>query len=319
MAYDRILVPLDGSDFAEHALPLALALAGDTTTLDLVSVVEPVAASLFIQDGDAGELGATLPATEAFRDAAQEARETALHRYLEAAAGRIRPYHGGPVDMAILDGQPTTALDDRIQDTDPDLVVMTTHGRGGLSRAWLGSVADGLVRRCHRPVLLARPRGEDAVDLDRSPETGTVLVPLDGSDLAEAILPDVTELCAFTGARCMLLTVVVPQLEPGSPYMPQAPALHRELLEEAEARSRGYLERVAADLAGAGVETATAVVVHLAPASAVLETAREAGIGLIAMATHGRSGLRRLVLGSVGDKVLRGADVPVMLRRPEEA
>lgn len=318
MAYNRILVPLDGSDFAEHALPLALALAGEGTTLDLVSVVEPVAPSLFIQDADAGELGAALPAAEAYRDAAQDARETAMHRYLEAAAGRIRS-HRGRIEMGILDGLPATALDDRIQDTDPDLVVMTTHGRGGLSRAWLGSVADGLVRRCHRPVLLARPRGADAVVLDRAPEIGTVLVPLDGSELAEAILPDVAELCSVTGAGCRLLSVVVPQFEPGSPYMPQAPALHRELLDEAESRSGAYLERIARGLEDAGVATATEVVVHMSPAGAVLETAREVSADLIAMATHGRTGLRRLVLGSVGDKVLRGADVPVMLRRPEEA
>lgn len=316
MQLSRIMVPLDGSVFAERALPLALAAAEPGTEVCLVSVLEPPFPDLFIQDVD--ELGGVFPASEAYLEAALETREAGLRGYLDTVAGRVAERHDGEPRTELLDGVPVDALNDHVRRIEPDLVVMTTHGRSGLSRAWLGSVADGLIRHCVKPVLLARPGDDGAVDLDQTVELERVLVPLDGSGLSESILPDVTRFCRSTGAACTLLSVVVPPLEPGSTYVPQTPAMTRELLEEARERALGYLESAAGRLSDEGVDVSTETVVHPVAASAILEAADRTGADVIAMATHGRTGFRRLILGSVGDKVLRGAGVPVMLRRPEK-
>ncbi len=322
MSYRRLLVPLDGSEFSEFALPLALAVAERSgASIELTAVHEPMLPPGLIEDVggvDSATLGALMPAGERLDAAAWEALEKRLSDYLEDAASRVRDRFDGTVTTTVLDGWPVEELDQRIHEADADLVVMTTHGRGGLSRAWLGSVADGLVRCCGRPVLLTRPHETDVPDLDARNELERVLVPLDGSELAESILDDVVTLCRVTGAACALLGVIIPPLEPGSPYLAQVSDVFDRLLEEAELRTGEYLDGVAQTLRDRGLAVETHSVVHVQPHGAILGVAEQSGADLIAMATHGRSGVRRMLLGSVGDKVLRSAEVPVLLRRPPE-
>src|SRR5688500_16609867 len=141
---ERILLPLDGSLFSEQALHVAARIAWRANAeLHLVKV-RPLATGLLSADPQAA--AATLQ------------RESAGDReYLERVAARLRA-PGRRVHTNVLTGTPTIALSGYVTDTQIDLVVMTTHGRGGLSRAWLGSVADRLVRTTSVPVLLLRPR-----------------------------------------------------------------------------------------------------------------------------------------------------------------
>jgi len=200
---------------------------------------------------------------------------------------------------------------------------MTTHGRGPVSRFWLGSVADQLLRRSSVPVLLIRP-GEGPPDFTRGLTSSKILVPLDGSALAEQILEPATQLGDLLGAEYMLLNVISPAFTVGyeaaadpmghvaERMMHEIQETQRKLRTEAEA----YLERVAGRLRKQGRIVHSRVAESEQPAGAILEAARDLGADLIAVATHGRGGLTRLILGSVADKIVRGAAAPVLVYHP---
>ena len=149
--FRNILVPLDGSPFGEHALPIAYALARRAgAQVHLVRVHEPLAAMVPVMAGWAP--GAEM---EQWTREVAESQSAYVRGVAEQAPADVR------VTPRLLHGMVLDALEVDAQRIGADLVVMTTHGRGGIARAWLGSVADGLVRRLHVPVLLVRP-GMDA-------------------------------------------------------------------------------------------------------------------------------------------------------------
>jgi nucleotide-binding universal stress UspA family protein len=204
-----------------------------------------------------------------------------------------------------------------------DWIVLTTHGRGLLARFWLGSVADQLVRRTTVPIFLVRPR-DDAPDLNREQVITNILVPLDGSSLAEQVLEPAASVARAMGAQVTLLRVVQPLVlgnyDPGElvavglrpAVLHQLEQIQAELVKAAE----GYLDGVAGRLRARGLTVRTAVVASEQPAVAILDEVRARGCDLIALATHGRSGLARMFLGSVADKVIRGATVSVLIHHP---
>ena len=217
------------------------------------------------------------------------------------------------ITTAVLDDPIAGALQTYSAAHDVGLVVMTTHGRGAFSRFWLGSVADTLVRCAPMPILLLRPQ-ETPPDLAQLPEIKHILVPLDGSALAERILPPATALGALTDATFTLLHVIALD---AAGYETDWPTSRSEAgtLAAMRADAQIYLDRVAERLG------AQSLVVHSAviggqPAPAILEYAHDNAIDLIALATHGRSGAARILLGSSADKILRGATTPVLLYRP---
>jgi nucleotide-binding universal stress UspA family protein len=320
--FRHILIPLDDSAFSKTAIPFAVALAASPDTdLELVSAVNTAAA--LMGGGYPGDLaadgttaGAGMPAMALeFLEASREAREGEL----EAVAGALEAATSGSVRWTVLDGEPSTMVAARVEEGDVDLVIMSTHGRGGLDRAWLGSVADRLIRRLTVPLLLVRPEEEDDQEADLALEPASirqVLVPLDGSELAEAILDPVEALAARTGASLVLLrTMARPHND--APYLPATVEGTRARFEERREQARIYLEQVAERLRAGGVDVAGVEVREGDAAPTILERARE-GADLVAMATHGHGGLRRWLLGSVSDKVLRGADRPVLMVRPED-
>jgi nucleotide-binding universal stress UspA family protein len=187
---------------------------------------------------------------------------------------------------------------------------MATHARGGLSRAWLGSVADALVRRGTVPMLLVRPRDERIVT---SVLFRHILVPVDGSALAEDILPLAQTLATLSGAQLTLLRVIAPQRAIARP----APVtrVNAKYMAEQEAEAVRYLATVSARMTAAGPRTETTTVVAENPARAILGYAIDHDVDLIAMSTHGLGGVKRFMIGSVADKVLRGAPIPVLLTR----
>ncbi len=313
----RIVVPLDGSRFGEGALPLALALADrQEAALDLVTVTIPQSPPVSGR-GDATE-----------GDESIERGRAQASEYLDSVAERIRAsgYGGALARDVIAPGNAARSIVRYLAEVEADLVVMTTHGRGPLQRAWLGSTADGVIRRSPCPVLLVRPgegeapeEGAEAVDLGVRPAPfRSVVLPLDGSEAAERAFDPLPPLME-AGGSVRLLRAVPPFVAGGSPYLPHAvrEAHEHELVRKASAE---YLEGFSARVEAMGFKVHAKVLTAGQAASAILRTAEEDGAELIAMSTSGRGGAARLILGSVADKVVRGAPCPVLLSRtPEDA
>ena len=298
----RILVPLDGSAFAESALPVALAVGRRSGgAIELVAVQEPAPPFAY----------------EEWELASRDWSES----YLAEAARRAREASGVEVTTTVLRGRVADALARRTVESDADLVVMATHGRGALTRAWLGSVADSFVRHTDRPVLLVRPDDEEEQPPDPAGNwaLGHVLIALDGSDLSRAIVGPAVRLGSLFDARYTLLRVVMFPVELASPYLPHTVQMNRDVVEEARAAAQRDLEGLAEELRGKGLRVEADVEVDGQAAHAILDQARELGAHLIALATHGRGGVTRAVLGSTADKVIRGAHRPVLVLRPPSA
>ncbi len=304
--HPAILVPIDGSPFSEQALPTALAIARRTgARVHLVQVHEPwIAAPPF----------AELPPYDPVWERGIREQESL---YLDELADRCREDAGVDVHAEVIDGPVADALAGYAAEVNVELIVMTTHGRGGFSRLWLGSVADGLVRKATRPVLLLRPDDEpvDPTDTARAPALDHVLVPIDGSEFSKQVIGRAIALGKPLGARFTLLRVISPAFAPGWPHQPPPLPTPPDLARE-RARAEESLEMIAEGLRAQKLRVKTAVVIHTRPAVGIIEFARDGGVDLIAMTTHGRGGWSRVALGSVADKVLRGTSTPLVLYRP---
>jgi nucleotide-binding universal stress UspA family protein len=302
--YRTVFVPLDGSPFAEHALPLALSIARQADAVVHVAHVHVPVAPLYTGN----ELAADAPLD--FQVWEQE------HLYLQEIMRRIKGVARLRVASTLLDGPIAESLAEQAVVAETDLIVMTTHGRGPLSRLWLGSVADKLIRLAPMPLLLLRPP-EGAPDLSQEPLPRHILVPLDGTELAEQILEPALTLGRLAHADFSLLGVIEAARVPEY-------AIAGHLVEEndgtaglpQQAKVQAYLDQVARRLRNESLKVKTRVILNQpAPAAILAEASRQAG-GLIALATHGRRGLDRMLLGSVADKVIRGAAPPVLVYRP---
>jgi nucleotide-binding universal stress UspA family protein len=307
MFYQHIVVPLDGSAFAEAVLPYALSIAErGNGRVELVTVHEAEPSSGFVAFGEA-ELTAWRQRAE------QGARE-----YLASVLERLGARGGENVSTHHLAGKPIDALEQYMAESRAGLVVMATHGHGAFSRAWLGSVADALVRRSRAPVLLIRPQESvDNVDLLAAPAFRHILVPLDGSPRAEEVLEYAVPLGMLAGAKYTLLRALPPATTISPPVLSDVlaaeppPPEPQTLHSIAEGASR-ELETVAGRLRERDLEVET-VTVHFGAAAAIIAEAETRHVDLIAMSTRGRGGLQRLLLGSVADKVIRGAHCPILV------
>ena len=297
-----IVVGLDGSDLAERAIPVAVALAKRAgAELHLVHVHAPIAPDPVYVEG--------LPVIDEHMHSMHLEHEQA---YLDGARARL--VGGAPATTRVINGPVASALAAYARANGAQLVVLTTHARGGLERAWLGSVADEMARVSPVPILLVRPEPGDVVARLRR-----ILVPLDGSPLAEAILDHAMRIARLEPEAEIVLLEIVPPI-PSPTLVPQsllAPASAKEEIARAqEAAAREYLEGVAARVRSAGLRCRTRVEFAGKVAAAILETARAESADLVALCTHGRSGLVRIALGSVADKVVRASTAPVLLFRP---
>ncbi len=312
--YQSILVPVDGSTFAEQALPLALSLARRSgASLHLIHVLQPLAsvyteAPLFVES----ECDLEARIQERFRT------------YLDELAARLAKRRSMVVTSSLLEGEVVPGILAHTEETKPDLVVMTTHGRGPLGRFWLGSVTDELARVLTVPLLLVRPQGEAAPDLETEPLLRQILIPLDGSQLAEQIIRPAVELGRLTGAGFTLLRVVKPAPQvafpTGSPMLDVEAQSVLSRIESIQGQLRKeamtYLEGIAQPLRAEGLSVVSKIAIDERPGAAILEEAASKSVDVVALETHGRRGLSRLLLGSVADKVIRGTTVPVLVNRP---
>lgn len=289
--FTRILVPLDGSPLAEQAIPRAVSLAKGARAHIQVLMVH-----------------------EGWSD----------RRYIDTAAADIREAASVPTKGTIVHGSPAEAIVARARETGADLIVMTSHGRTGISRLWLGSVADHVVRAATIPVLVL-PADEDKDAAHEAHDMveafGRLLVPYDGSPLSADALPVAADLARISGAAVTLLQIspVVPAIVPVDPTLP-TPVYPVIPDEEATVRLatdvRHGLEEVAARLAKeSGLAVRAVVEVSQNTSDRIVEYAHIHRADVIVMSTHGR-GRSRWLLGSVADKVLRASRLPTVLRRP---
>jgi nucleotide-binding universal stress UspA family protein len=311
--FKSILVPLDGSPFSEHALPMACEIARRAgANLRLVHVHAPSASPIYVE----GE--PVIDENLASRSQAHEERYLAQikHQLAEVVGSDLKvtvELLDRPLESMVSESL-ATFLAAHIATTAPDLVVMTTHGRSGLTRAWLGSVADTLVRLSHTPTLLLRPQ-DGAPDFVHRPLFKHILILLDGTPLAEQILEPALTFGAIMQAESTLLRVVETDIFPSYLLLPQAKGYIPQVIEETEIQAQNYLTGVALRFQDKE-HIHTRVVLGDHAASTILAEAQRHTDVLIACATHGRSGLAQLLLGSVADKVLRGATTPMLMVRP---
>jgi nucleotide-binding universal stress UspA family protein len=302
-----VLVPLDGSALAERALPWAAALAEHRhAPLLLVRAVSPyvtVAPDRW-----------TEPDSVLSQDV-MAAEENEAYRYLEKQAemlGLVAPALS--VRRAVPAGDAADEVLRLAAAQGAQLIVLTTHGRTGLVRWVRGSVAEKLLRYGSLPLLLIRPwEHEPAAAKDRW-RGRRVLVPLDGSALAEHVLPEATRLTAGAGGEVVLATVVRPNHDQDQDSRPA-----RALATASRDHARTYLHGVARRHRQQGARVRSVVLVAADIVRALTEHAVAEDADVIAMGTHGRGGIGRFVYGSVADQVAHRAPVPVLLVRPPAA
>jgi nucleotide-binding universal stress UspA family protein len=304
-----VIVPLDGSALAERALPWGVYVASRMgAPLLLVRVVEPW---VYPQPALSQVSGITV------EELVVEADRHDAERYVERQRAAVRAAHPHlAVQAEVLLGDPAEQLLELETARGARLVVMTTRGRAGLERWLRGSVAEKVLRRGAAPVLLMRPWDDPA----RAPALARpglrILVPLDGSPLAASAVPQASALAAAVRGALVLVTVVRPGNEP-------AGVVHEGPRATRRAAAQRYLDEVAAGTKGRSgcgdVRVSTVVLTADDVAGALVDHAILAEADVIAMSTHGRGGLGRLLYGSVADRVARTATVPVLLARPPAA
>ncbi|MEX1183284.1 MAG: universal stress protein [Gemmatimonadota bacterium] len=294
----RIMVPLDGSAFAEQALPLAVAIARRTgAQLHVITVRASYPIETELNEGN-----------NYVREVAAQIQSQLPEPIIaQAITNELAALHYHPPESSLV----STILASHAEEQQIDLILMTTHGRGGLQRSWLGSVTDSLTRTASCPLLVARPT-EQPFSLAAPADRGLnhILIPLDGSPAAEQAISEARQLGDPFDARYTLLRVISPlaQLTVGTDLYP---------IEYTAPRSRKaavqYLDTVAARLRHEGLAVDTRVVEDTSPAPAILSYASAHAADLIALTTTGVGGIRRFLLGSVADKLVRSGNVPTLL------
>jgi nucleotide-binding universal stress UspA family protein len=285
---ERIVVPLDGSALAEEILPHVrkiLRRADSVVILVRAAIPAPAEDGMVVAEGTLG----------------------ANQEYLRGVQDRLVE-QGVRVTSRSYVGSAASVILDVAKQVGATMIAMATHGQTGLKRLLLGSVAENVIRQSPVPVLVARPFWSYEL-LPRWTEEAedrpirTILLPLDGSTLSSAVVPSVTEMAALFASRVVLLRVVEPTGKRAS---------------DENAKSIARLDRLSSELETKGLETLS-MVRHGKPAREILEAARTSEADLIAMATHGRSGISRLFSGSVTEKVLRESTCPMLVVRPTKS
>jgi len=297
----RILVPLDGSKTAEKVLPYARALAGKLKTpVDLMAAI------------DITEVAAHISAGKAYRflDEMVEDNVRQSERYLRGVADTFKNV---PAQSSVKRGRPEEAIIEKAAADKGTLIAMATHGRSGLNRWLLGSVAEKVLRGAKNPLLLVRALEESSSDGEAVVKS--VIVPLDGSELAESVLPVVVETAKILGLEVILFRAYS---LPHSVYAAEDGGYavnYDELIAGIKGDAEEYLEAKTEELKKQGIEKVSWVTKEGFSADEIITFGRATPDNLVAMCTHGRSGVRRWMLGSVTETVVRHCGDPVLVLR----
>jgi nucleotide-binding universal stress UspA family protein len=301
--YNRILAPLDGSTTAEQVLPYVRLLATNLQArVDLLRAVEHLPPEWM--DWVIGR--------QPLEIAAHMSRHA--EDYLEGVAASLAA--DGLTAYPIIRGgaDASTIVEEAKKDPDT-LLVMCTHGRTGITRWILGSVMDKVLQTTFCPLLIVHAREEEKVE--PALELRTVIVPLDGSSLAEQVIPHVVALAQALNLQVILVRVTLP-LEDYYRAMDYPVAPYGDPSREIDTMAQNYFGQVREKLRQQGIAKVEVKMLHGHPADAIIDFAQETPHNLVAMTTHGRSGIGRWALGSVTDRVTRYGGDPMLVVKAEE-
>lgn len=316
--YKRILVPLDGSKLAEETFPYARELAGRLDLdLDFLHVADTIESQVL----------SLVPMAQAYVDKIAEIVRDQIHQ-VKVSTGEKGTIRSVEVRSKVVTGLPAEEILKYAEENPIDIILMATHGASGVRRWAIGSVAYQVLHASKLPVLLVRSGIPQQTVYDKWPQR-TILVPLDGSELAESALPHAESLAKQRGLSAieiLLLNVCEPDLIPRAAYnlqpnyRPDLPLKYEDYVQQETARIQDtqyqYLEKQARTLRSAGVKVKTKVLVGNA-AEEIIKYASQDPFQVIVMASHGRSGFKLLVFGSVAEKVLLQTNTPVLIVRPK--
>jgi nucleotide-binding universal stress UspA family protein len=299
--YTRMLIPLDGSKTAEKVLPYARYFAGRLKLpVELLAVI------------DMAEMATHIPAEKArFFDSMIEEGVKKSASYLRGVAGT---FGDADVKCTVEKGRADEVIIEK-GETDTSMVIcMATHGRSGLDRFLLGSVAEKVLRGAANPLLLVRATEE--AKSDGAAALKSIVVPLDGSELAESIIPMVADMAKKSGLEVVLFRAYhLPTYTYAGDETFSAVDYYDELIAGVRDEATQYLEKKAAEVRKLGVEKVSFVTKEGFAADEIIALGRKNPDSLIAMCSHGRTGVKRWVLGSVTENVVRHSGDPVLVMR----
>jgi nucleotide-binding universal stress UspA family protein len=298
--FTRLLIPLDGSKTAEQVLPWARAFAESFKLPVILLAVVDVERLLTSAD----------LARHFDKLVKQSSRDSKT--YLERISGR---FVGRSVRRSIEQGSAAELIVKKAEAYKTTLIAMTTHGRSGLNRLLLGSVAEKVLRATTNPVLVVRADHEG--EANQVASLSSIIVPLDGSELAETVLPTVIRISKKLRLEVFLIRVYSNPysgfISGGGHYAVNVDELMKDIRDQA----RNYLEAKMAELRKRGVEQVSYLLQEGIAADEIVSIAEQTPKSLIVMCSHGRSGVKRWVLGSVTETVVRHAANPVLVVRPD--
>ena len=298
--YRNVMVPVDGSSFSREAVLQGLRIASRSgATLRLVRVAS---APLFVGGPDSF-------AVENENQQKQRAHELSE---LYSIAAECRAHSTVNVTASLQQGPVADALMGYARRYRVDVIVMRSHTRTGLARAWFGSVADRLIRESGIPILVVRPPSV-ATALESSFGFKRILVPLDGSTLAEQSLAPAVSLARIDGSQITLLRVVTPSKNRNPAKLESAigPAFASDVDE-----AQDYLENLLDTPSDRSLRVTRRVIVAENVPATILHIAKMEESDIIAIATRGRGAIARAASGSVADRVVRDAFVSTMVIHP---
>jgi len=296
--FTRLLIPLDGSKTAEQVMPWARIFADRfKLPVELLAVVD---------------VGTFLTSVERARHF-DKLNEQALRQskaYLERISGH---FVGSRVRRSVEQGSPAELTIEKAAADKATLIAMTTHGRSGLNRWLLGSVAEKVLRTTTNPLLLVRANHEGKASGQASVKS--IVVPLDGSELAETVLPTVVRIAKKLGSEVFLIRAYSSPYSPfisgGGHYAVNVDELMKDIRDQAS----NYLEAKVTELRKRGVEQISYLLQEGVAADEIVSVADHTPESLIVICSHGRTGVKRWVLGSVAETIVRHSSSPVLVLR----
>ncbi len=323
--FDKVIVPLDGSKLGEGALAYARPLArGLGAKIELLRIIESArqeaspAEQVYAFGQDAGA-GLSVPAAGAaselphhqYLDQVLAGLRSSAQDYLDGVAAPMRDT-GLAVTGTVREGNPAAEIVAEAEKEPDSVVTMSTHGRAGIARWALGSVADKVLHTSSRPLMTVRVDNGSIT----TPEAklSRIIAPLDGSPVAEESLSTVRALARALGVEVTL--VRVHSLD--TVFVEHISAGYDALMKAVETEGEEYLVGISTRLRDEGVSSVDHKMVHGRPSDGIAETAQAHEGSIVVMSTHGRTGLSHWMMGSVTDSVVRQCGVPVLILRPAE-
>jgi len=292
MPYRKILVPLDGTELAEKALPYAKSIA---KLKNSKVILFAVSLTIFV-----------------------ERRDRLFSSYLEVKAEELRE-EGINASVATSYGDVAQEIVKYTNNNKLDLIVMATHGYSGAKQWMFGSITQKVLYSTEIPVLLIKTKSANITG-----EFNRILVPVDGSPFSESTFPFAADLTRNTKKEILLLHICEPPVVPSYGLRPINPTWKKyrdEMWEEMEKLSTIYLRKAMAELKKKKVKVKSRVIRAQTGevTKTILQVSKEENVDLIVIATQGRAGVRRWVYGNVANKIVEGFSLPILLVRPTKS